>query len=78
MGCDINNQTKIGKRTVLSKACYLGYIDIATFLIGCPGIMLELEDAKQRTALHNAAFGPGGRREDPYLGVNEKDSPECT
>ena len=73
----MNSRTKQG-RTILVKASYLGFYEITSFLVKCPEVILELEDWKKRTALHNAAFGPKGRREDPHLGVNEKDSPECT
>lgn len=60
-GCDINSKTKLG-RTALAKACYLGYLDIATYLLSCPEVITEVEDGKQRTPLYNSAFGPKGRR----------------
>jgi len=60
-GADINNKSKLG-RSALSKACYLGLVDVVTFLLSCPGIEVTIEDGKGRTALHNAVFGPKGGR----------------
>ena len=60
-GADINNKSKLG-RSALSKACYLGLIDVVKFLMGCPGIILNAADGKGRTALHNSVFGPKGGR----------------
>ena len=60
-GCDINNKSRLG-RSALSKACYLGLVEVVAFLMECPGIILEIEDGKGRTALHNAVFGPKGGR----------------
>ena len=76
-GVDINNKSKLG-RSALSKACYLGLVDVVQFLMSCPGIDMEVADIKGRTAIHNAVFGPKGGREGHKYGTNEKDSPECT
>lgn len=68
-GVDINNKSKLG-RSALSKACYLGLVDVVSFLIGCPGIILNSVDGKGRTALHNSVFGPKGGREGHKFGTN--------
>lgn len=60
-GASINNQSSLG-RSALSKACYLGLIEVVSFLMKCPGILLEVSDTKGRTALHNSVFGPKGGR----------------
>ena len=60
-GCSINTQSSLG-RSALSKACYLGLVDVVAFLMQCPGIILETQDTKGRTALHNSVFGPKGGR----------------
>ena len=39
---------------------------------------MNIEDERGRTALHNAVFGPKGRRPDHNYQINQKDSPECT
>ena len=44
-GCNINHQSKLG-RTALTKACYLGRIDIVKYLISLPDIKLNLIDNK--------------------------------
>lgn len=62
----------------MSKACYLGLVDVVTFLLNCSGIEITIEDGKGRTALHNAVFGPKGGREGHKFGTNQKDSPQCT
>ena len=76
-GANMNSKTKHG-RTILTKASYLGIFEITSYLLECPEILIDMEDGKKRTALHNAAFGPKGRRDDPHLGANDRDSPECT
>ncbi len=68
-GADINNRSKLG-RSALSKACYLGLIDVVKFLMGVPGIILNAADGKGRTALHNSVFGPKGGREGHKFGTN--------
>jgi ankyrin repeat protein len=73
-GVDINNKSKLG-RSALSKACYLGLVDVVSFLMECPGIILNSADGKGRTALHNSVFGAKGGREGHKFGTNEKDSP---
>ena len=60
-GSDINNRSSLG-RSALSKACYLGLVEVVAFLMKCPGIKLETQDSKGRTALHNSVFGPKGGR----------------
>ena len=60
-GADVNNRSKLG-RSALSKACYLGLVDVVKFLMGVPGIILNSADGKGRTALHNSVFGPKGGR----------------
>ncbi len=60
-GANINNRSKLG-RSALSKACYLGLVDMVKFLMEVPGIILNSADAKGRTALHNSVFGPKGGR----------------
>ena len=57
-------------RSALSKACYLGLVDVVSFLMSCPGIKLEVSDVKGRSALHNAVFGPKGGREGHKFGTN--------
>jgi ankyrin repeat protein len=60
-GCNINHKSELG-RTALSKACYLGRIDVVMFLLQCEEIDLCSQCKKGRTALHNAVFGPKGGR----------------
>lgn len=60
-GVDINNKSKLG-RSALSKACYLGLIEVVDYLLNLPGIDASCADSKGRTALHNAVFGPKGGR----------------
>ena len=64
-------------RTALSKACYLGRVDIVKYLLSCKDIDMYAKCKKGRTALHNAIFGPKGGREGQKFGTNDKDSPEC-
>lgn len=68
-GADINNKSRLG-RSALSKACYLGLVDVVGFLMKCPGIVLNSADGKGRTALHNSVFGPKGGREGHKFGTN--------
>lgn len=68
-GADVNNQSRLG-RSAISKACYLGLVDVVTYLMKCPGINITVADGKGRTALHNAVFGPKGGREGHKFGTN--------
>lgn len=64
-------------RTPLSKACYLGNVSVAEYLVSI-GVNLTTIDSKGRTALHNAAWGIEGGREGKKKGsVKLQDSPEC-
>ena len=57
-------------RTALSKACYLGRVDIVKYLLSCKDIDMYAKCKKGRTALHNAIFGPKGGREGQKFGTN--------
>ena len=64
-------------RTPLSKACYLGNVSVAEYLIKI-GVNLTTIDSKGRTALHNAAWGIEGGRDGKKRGnIKLEDSPEC-
>ncbi len=76
-GANINKKSILGRNS-LSKACYLGRLDVVQFLMSCKEIDLHSQDQKGRTALHNATFGPKGGREGHKFGTNSADSPDCT
>lgn len=73
-GADINSSSEIG-RTALSKACFLGRIDIVEYLLNCKQVNMNNKDKKGRTPLHNAVFGPKGGREAHKFGTFSSDSP---
>ena len=41
LGADINAQSSLG-RTPLSKACFLGIIEIVEYLLSCPEIKISI------------------------------------
>ncbi len=55
-GVDINHKSVLN-RTGLSKACYLGRVDIVKYLLNLSDIKIDSPDNKGRTPLHNASWG---------------------
>lgn len=63
-------------RTPLSKACYLGNVEVVKYLLSINVDLLK-QDNKGRTALHNAAWGAEGGRDGKRRGhIMLDDSPE--
>lgn len=76
MGCDINKQSSLG-RTALSKACYLGQVSVVEYLLSVKADF-TLKDHKERSPMHNAAWGRQGGRDGKKRGDQlVDDSPEC-
>jgi len=75
-GCNINALSRLS-RSPLTKAAYLGRVDIAQLLLSYPEIIVDLPGNKGRTALHNAVWGKAGGREGKRIGSTQQDdSPE--
>ena len=75
-GCNVNALSRLS-RSPLTKAAYLGRVDIAQLLLSYPEIIVDLPGNKGRTALHNAVWGKAGGREGKRVGsIQQDDSPE--
>lgn len=75
-GSNVNALSRLS-RSPLTKAAYLGRIDIAQLLLSYPETIVDLPGNKDRTALHNAVWGKAGGREGKRVGtVQKEDSPE--
>lgn len=76
-GLKYNVYSKLN-RSPLSKTAYTGRHEVVKYLLSLPGIEVEHQDNRGRTALHNAVWGPAGGRDGKRVG-NETpgDCPEA-